>query len=72
METGSTTGQVATRLGDHPWRIRRIVDELQPDLPRVGQYRIVPESLIPKIQARLEECKTKCRQGRAVASAEVT
>jgi hypothetical protein len=50
-----TVGQLAQTLDTDPWRIRRVVDELAPNLPRAGQYRLIPESLLPEIEARLEE-----------------
>jgi hypothetical protein len=50
-----TVGQLARALETDAWRIRRVVDELAPDLPRAGQYRLIPDSLVPEIEARLEE-----------------
>jgi len=37
-----TTGQVATFYNVPEWRIRRIVDSLDCDIPRVGLYRMIP------------------------------
>jgi hypothetical protein len=50
-----TVGEAARHLGVELWRVRRIADELDADLPRAGQYRLIPESLIPRISERLRE-----------------
>ena len=50
-----TTGQVAIFYGVPEWRIRKIVDSLGCDIPRVGLYRMIPRGVLPSIAARLQE-----------------
>jgi len=50
-----TIGQVAQEAKAPAWRVRRIVDELCPDLPRAGLYRLVPYDLLPAIIEKLNE-----------------
>jgi hypothetical protein len=35
------------------WKMRRVVDELDSNLPRVLNYRMVPVAMIPRIVERL-------------------
>ncbi len=44
-----TTGKLAVEIGQPIWRVRRAVDALGVQLPRAGQYRVIPRSLIPRI-----------------------
>jgi hypothetical protein len=53
-ETQQTVGQIARLYNEPAWKIRRIVDSLNPALPRVGMYRLVPSDLLPAIRARLD------------------
>lgn len=46
-----TTGEFARQHGIPEWRVRRMVDSLPIEVPRVGQYRALTES----IQKRLLE-----------------
>jgi hypothetical protein len=48
-----TTGQVAIFYNVPEWRIRKIVDSLDCDIPRVGLYRMIPRDALPAIAARL-------------------
>lgn len=48
-----TVGEAARRFGVATWRIRRVADELDADLPRAGQYRLIPSSMLPRISDRL-------------------
>ncbi len=50
-----TTGKVAALLGAPTWKIRRILDGLDPHLPRAGLYRLVPESLLGKVSEELQK-----------------
>jgi hypothetical protein len=36
------------------WKVRRAVDSIGADIPRAGQYRIVPRNLLGKIAAEIE------------------
>jgi hypothetical protein len=56
-----TTGQVAAFYNVPAWRIRKIVDSLDCEIPRVGLYRMIPRNVLPAIAARL--------QGKAAAGA---
>ena len=49
-----TTGQVAAFYNVPEWRIRRIVDSLDCDIPRVGLYRMIPRDVLPAIAAKLQ------------------
>ena len=61
MSSFSTVPALAKRLsretGRHlpAWKIRRVVDGLPGELPRVGQTRLVPESLVPAVIAALRQ-----------------
>ena len=48
-----TVGQVATFYGVPAWRIRRIVDSLDIDVPRAGLYRLIPREMLKAIGAKL-------------------
>jgi hypothetical protein len=37
------------------WKIRRVVDALRVEIPRVGQYRLIPATLLPSIEAALRK-----------------
>ncbi len=49
-----TTGQVAAFYAVPEWRIRRIVDSLDCDIPRVGLYRMIPREALPAIAEKLQ------------------
>lgn len=40
------------RLPD--WKLRRAVDALGKDIPRAGQYRLVPRSMLPLLTLELQ------------------
>ncbi len=42
-----TVGDVARFLGIETWRVRRAVDALPGEAPRVGAFRVVPRSRLP-------------------------
>jgi hypothetical protein len=51
-----TTVEVGAMHGLPDWRIRRLVDELFPDkLQRVGQWRLIPISLLGAIEKELRK-----------------
>ena len=47
--THLTVGEVSTIFGAPAWRIRRVVDRLDANLPRIGQYRVTPRDMLPRI-----------------------
>ena len=53
-----TTGQVAEFYRVPEWRIRRIVDSLDCDIPRAGLYRMIPREALPAIAAKLHKQPT--------------
>lgn len=50
-----TVGQVARLYSTDDWRIRRIVDDLDADLPRAGQYRLIPRAMLGTIAVQLKK-----------------
>lgn len=48
-----TIPQVAARLGVPAWKVRRIVDSLDVEVPRAGLYRLIPGSLLTTISDEL-------------------
>jgi len=50
-----TVGEAARLLNAPDWRVRRIVDALDVEIPRAGRYRMIPRQLLGKIQKRLAE-----------------
>lgn len=50
-----TVGSVAELFGVETWVIRRIVDQLDDEVPRAGQYRLIPRELLRSIEVRLGE-----------------
>jgi hypothetical protein len=59
-----TVGQLANLLGAPQWRIRRVVDSLECEVPRAGLYRLVPRNLIPAIAERLSTSKSRVNQAK--------
>lgn len=49
-----TVGELSRRLGVPMWRVRRTVDAVVPDAPRVGRYRVVPQDRLVEVTADLE------------------
>jgi hypothetical protein len=58
----STIGELAKEHSQPEWRVRKVVDSLGVPIPRAGQYRLIPASL-------LEEVGNRLRQQQAVAGA---
>ncbi len=56
MQCGSflTIRQVAELYGVPDWRIRRLVDALDEEIPRAGLYRLVPRGVLAKIAVELD------------------
>ena len=50
-----TVGELSSRYGLPAHQIRRAVDNLGVDVPRIGGYRAVPLSLLPSIEAKLRQ-----------------
>ena len=48
-----TIGELAGLYDQPPWRIRRCVDSLGVDIPRAGQYRLVPRNLLGRVAVEL-------------------
>ena len=48
-----TIGQIARIFCVPEWKIRRIVDSLDPEVQRAGLYRVVPRAMLPEIGAKL-------------------
>ena len=45
-----TVGETARLYDVAQWRIRKIVDELDADIPRAGMYRLIPP--LPRVDGR--------------------
>ncbi len=50
-----TVGDVARLYGVAQWRIRKIVDGLDADIPRAGLYRMIPRDLLDVIATELDQ-----------------
>lgn len=48
-----TVGQVARERKVPEWLVRRIVDAIDPNLPRFGMKRVITRRMLPKIDAEL-------------------
>ena len=48
-----TTGDIARQQNLPEWRVRRTLDAVMPDAPRVGRFRVVPSDRLPEITAAL-------------------
>ena len=49
-----TVGEVATLYGLPSWKIQRAVDSLSPEVPRAGQYRLVPRAMLGQLAVELQ------------------
>jgi hypothetical protein len=54
-QSNLTIGQIAEIFGIPSWKIRRVVDSLGVDIPRVGLYRLVPRELLGSIAVKLRD-----------------
>ena len=50
-----TVGEVGGIFGVPNWKIRRVVDSLEVDIPRAGQYRLIPPDLLGAIAVALKQ-----------------
>ena len=50
-----TTGELAVLFGVPGWAVRRAIDALGEDVPRAGLYRLVPQKLLPRLLAKLQD-----------------
>lgn len=55
MTTHLTVGQLADLFGLPTWKIRRAVDSLDGEIPRVGLYRLVPRVRLGELALALNE-----------------
>jgi hypothetical protein len=54
LSTYLTTSDIAERYpGVAPWQVRRTLDGMGLQIPRAGLYRLVPEDLLPQVEAAL-------------------
>jgi hypothetical protein len=58
-----TVGQIADIYAEPDWLIRRIVDSLGVDIPRVGAYRAISRDLLPQIGAAIEQRRRPSEPG---------
>ena len=54
IKTHLTIGEVAEFYGIPSWKIRRVVDSLDGDIPRVGLYRLVPRTMLGTLAVELQ------------------
>lgn len=54
MSTYLTIGEVAGIFGVPDWKIRRVVDSLDVEIPRAGLYRLVRRGLLGAIAVELQ------------------
>jgi hypothetical protein len=48
-----TTGEVAAYCRSPVWLVRRVVDALGEPVPRLGAYRLIPATLLARIEAEV-------------------
>lgn len=53
-ETHLTVGEVATFFQLSDWKIRRVVDSLDAEIPRAGRYRLIPRELLGTVGMELQ------------------
>jgi hypothetical protein len=49
-----TIGEIAEMFNLPSWKIRRAVDSLNADLPRAGNYRLVPRTMLGQLTVELQ------------------
>jgi hypothetical protein len=54
LDSHLTTGEVAASLGVPVWQVRRAADSLGLDIPRAGQYRLIPREFLEGIRLELQ------------------
>ena len=65
--THLSIGEVARLYRVPQWRARRVVDAIEPNLPRCGLYRLVPRELLKQIEAELQRPQSRRRERRPAA-----
>ena len=53
-KTHLTVGEVASIYDAPAWLVRRVVDSLGVEIPRIGQYRLIPRSELPAIGIEIQ------------------
>jgi hypothetical protein len=54
-----TTSDIAEKFGVPTWLARRAIDALDEDIPRAGQYRLVPVSLLDRVADEIAKLRTR-------------
>lgn len=54
-KTHLTVGEIAAIYDAPAWLVRRVVDSLGVEIPRVGQYRLIPRSELASIGSKLQQ-----------------
>jgi hypothetical protein len=54
-----TIGELAEHYHEPEWKIRRVVDAIDPHVARAGQYRLVPHDLLAAIGDKLQQPAAK-------------
>ena len=49
-----TVGEVAAFFQLSDWKVRRVVDSLDAEIPRAGRYRLVPRELLGVVAVELD------------------
>ena len=53
-KTHLTVGEIADFYDAPAWLVRRVVDSLEIEIPRIGQYRLIPRSELPAIGIEIQ------------------
>jgi hypothetical protein len=56
-----TVPQVSRLRGRPEWKVRRVVDNLGVDIPRIGLCRLIDPALLPEIDLALSRSATRSR-----------
>ena len=48
-----SVGEVSKVFDTPAWKVRRVVDELDPKVVRAGNYRLIPRDLLESIAGKL-------------------
>ena len=63
-----TVGQVAEIFQAPEWKVRRVVDALDAEIPRAGLYRLIPRGLLGRIGVELEQGRGSAKPSTDTAS----
>jgi hypothetical protein len=55
LQTHLTIGEISAIYDIPAWKIRRVVDSLNTDIPRIGIFRAVPRCLLGEVARRLQD-----------------